>query len=250
MEDYGPGSYGDAFADVYDDWYHDVSDVEATVTCLQRLAGDGRVLELGIGTGRLALPLAARGVPVSGVDASEAMVAELRKKPGGDTVDVLVADMSEDLPPGPFRVVFAAFNTLFNLQTEAAQTRCLGLAAARLDGHGFVVVEAFVPDDGLPAERGRVEVRRATADRVVLSVSQVEPHEHRAGGQFVDVRADGSVRVRPWAVRYATPGELDAMAAAAGLVLAERWADWRHTPFDRHSAQHVSVYRRVRGSAT
>jgi SAM-dependent methyltransferase len=250
VEDYGPGSYGDAFADVYDDWYHDVSDVEATVACLERLARGGRVLELGIGTGRLALPLAARGVQVSGVDASEAMVAELRKKAGGDALEVLVADMAEDLPPGPFRVVFAAFNTLFNLPTEAAQTHCLALAAARLEDDGCVVVEAFVPDDELPAERGRVEVRRATADRVVLSVSQVEPGQHRAGGQFVDVRADGSVRVRPWSVRYASPDEIDTMATTAGLALVERWADWRQTPFSRDSAQHVSVYRRVRGSAT
>jgi SAM-dependent methyltransferase len=250
VERYDPASYGDAFADVYDDWYHDVSDVEATVGCVERLAAGGRVLELGVGTGRLALPLAARRVPVSGVDASEAMVAELRKKPGGDAVDILVADMAEHLPAGPFSVVLAAFNTLFNLPTEAAQTRCLALAADRLAPDGCVVVEAFVPEDELPAERGRVEVRHVSVEHVVLSVSRVEPGEHRAGGQFVDVGADGSVRLRPWLVRYATPAELDAMAAAAGLALTARWADWRQAPFSRDSAQHVSVYRRVRGSAT
>jgi SAM-dependent methyltransferase len=250
VEDYGPGSYGDAFADVYDEWYHDVSDVEATVACLERLAAGGRVLELGIGTGRLALPLAERGVPVSGVDASEAMVAALRKKPGGEALEVLVADMAEHLPAGPFSVVFAAFNTLFNLPSEAAQIRCLALAADRLGPDGCVVVEVFVPEQELPAERGRVEVRHASAERVVVSVSRVEPEERRVGGQFVEVGADGSVRLRPWVVCYATPAELDAMASAAGLALAERWTDWRQTPFGRDSPQHVSVYRRVRGSAT
>jgi SAM-dependent methyltransferase len=250
MKEPGPAAYGDAFADVYDDWYADVSDVQATVECVERLAAGGPVLELGIGTGRLALPLAARGVPITGVDASEAMVAELRKKPGGDALEVLVADMAEDLPTGPFCVVFAAFNTLFNLPTEAAQIRALALAASRLGPDGCVVVEAFVPEEELPGEHGRVEVRRVTAQRVVLCVSRVEPGEHRAGGQFVEVGADGTVRLRPWAVRYATPPELDAMATAAGLALTERWADWRQTPFDRDSAQHVSVYRRVRGSPT
>ena len=250
MEGYRPASYGDAFADVYDEWYQDVSDVAATVECIWRLAGGGRVLELGIGTGRLALPLAERGLDVSGVDASTAMVDALRRKPGGAAIEVVIADMSDELPQGPFAVVFAAFNTLFNLPSAEAQSRCLALAAARLTPEGRVAVEAFVPDEDLPTDRGRVEVRHVTTEGVVLSVSRLRPDEQRAEGHFVDIGRDGGVRLRPWAIRYTTPAELDAMATAAGLVLTDRWADWRHAPFRSDSAQHVSVYRRVGGSAT
>jgi SAM-dependent methyltransferase len=249
VDGYHPAAYGDAFADVYDEWYHDVSDVPATVERLVALAGGGRVLELGIGTGRIALPLAARGVPVSGIDASPAMVAALRRKAGAAALDVVLGDMSEDLPEGPFSVVFAAFNTLFNLPTADAQARCMALAESRLSAEGRLVIEAFVPDDRSDAS-GRVEVRHATPERVVLSVSRSLPDVQRAEGQFVEVGADGSVQTRPWLIRYAAPTELDAMAAACGLVLTERWSDWRQAPFSGDSVQHVSVYRRVEESAT
>ena len=155
---------------------------------------------------------------------------------------------AEDLPPGPFAVVFVAFNTLFSLTTAEAQARCFAAVAERLTADGWFVVEGFVPDDELIGGGGRVEVRSLTADRVVLTVSRHDAVEQRAEGQFVELTEAGGVRLRPWSLRYAPPEELDAMAAAAGLVLAERWSAWDGTPFTASSAHHVSRYRRV-GSA-
>ncbi len=243
MEGYGAASYGDAIADVYDLWYADVSDVETAVARLAELAAGGRVLELGIGTGRMALPLAARGVPVVGIDTSTRMVAVLREKSGGDRIDVVVGDMAEQLPAGPFAVIFAAYNTFFNLLTAEAQARCLALASSRLEPDGVLAVEAFVPDPASLAG-GQVEVRSLTADRVVLSVSQHEPAAQRVTGQFVELTEQSGVRLRPWAIRYAAPAELDAMATAGGLELEYRWEDWAETPFTAESTHHVSVYHR------
>jgi SAM-dependent methyltransferase len=245
VEGYGPGSYGDAFADVYDDWYENVSDADATVECLTQLAGRGRVLELGVGTGRLALPLASRGVAVVGIDASAAMLARLQGKPGAERIDVRLGDMAEELPDGPFAVVFAAFNTLFNLPTARAQRRCFVLVADRLSPDGCFAVEAFVPDETAYPAGDRIEVRSLASDHVVLSVSRLRPDEQRAEGQFVELSEAAGIRLRPWSIRYAAASELDEMAAAAGLTLDARWADWRQTPFTAESPHHVSLYRRA-----
>lgn len=234
---YDETTYGEAMADVYDEWYGEHH--EAAVARLIDLAQGGRVLELGIGTGRLALPLAAAGLDVCGVDASTAMVARLRAKPGGATLPVMVGDMSTSLPDGPFSLVFVAVNTFFNLTTEAAQQRCLTEVARRLAPTGRLALEAFVPDDP-PHEGSRVEVRSLTADRVVLSVSVTTGQT--AMGQFVELTEAGGVRLRPWQIRWATPAQLDAMADEAGLRLVARWADWSGRPFTTDSSQHVSVY--------
>jgi SAM-dependent methyltransferase len=239
---YDDQTYGDAFADVYDDWYEDLGDLDATVGTLARLAGDGPVLELGVGTGRVAVPLAATGLEVHGVDTSEAMLARLRARPDGHWVHVRRADMVDGLPLGPFRLVFVAYNTLFNLRTEERQRACFAAVAARLTPDGCFAVEAFVPDPDRPAG-STIGVRRLQADRVVLTVDVHDPHEQTAEGHFVEITEAGGVRLRPWSIRYATPAQLDAMAAAAGLGLAERWADWAGTPFDERSERHISVYR-------
>ena len=154
MEGYRPSTYGDRFADVYDDWYHDVSDVAATVARVAALAGEppGPVLELGAGSGRLAIPRAARGLEVWALDASTAMLDRLAGKPGGDRVRVVLGDMAVlDVgagPPGGFAVVLCAFNTLFNLTDGEAQRRCLARVAEVLAPRGRLVVEAFVPPPG------------------------------------------------------------------------------------------------------
>lgn len=251
MEGARPDAYGESFADVYDDWYGDVSDTPGTVTLLARLAGDRPVLELGIGTGRLALPLAAAGVAVSGIDGSAAMVARLRAKPGGEALDVAIGDMADvhalAPPPGVrFGLVFVAFNTLFNLTDVDDQRRCLAGVAARLAPEGCLVVEANVIGAGAAAPdppREVVEVRTLAPDRVILSVSRADPVAQTVTGQFVELADGAPVRLRPWALRYAPPTELDAMAAAAGLELAERWAGWRGEPFTEASDHHVSLYR-------
>jgi len=246
MQGYGADSYGEAFADVYDDWYATVTDVDATVALVTRLAGPaGRVLELGVGTGRLAIPIGGAGLTVTGIDTSAAMLDRLTAVDQGGSVTVVHGDMIDDLPDGPFDVVLAAYNTLFNLVDDGAQQRCIAAVAERLALGGSLVVEAFVPDaSDDPAGAGSsVEVRSMGVDHVVLSVSRHDPDAQRAEGQFVTFTETGGVRLRPWVVRWSTTEQLDAMAASAGLTLAERWADVAMTPFDDDSPHHVSVYR-------
>ena len=279
MRGYDQRSYGDGFADVYDEWYADVTDVEATVARIIELAGTGgRVLELGVGTGRLAVPMAGAGLRVVGIDSSEAMLAKLRERdPDGD-VEALLGDITSDLPPGPFDVVLVAYNTIFNLLGEHDQPRLFRHVAERLTPGGAFVVEAFVPESGdedepatsspvtvspvavspvtvspvtvspvtvSPVTVSEVTVRSMAVDHVVLSVSVNRRHEQLAEGQFVQFSEDGGVRLRPWSIRWSTPAQLDAMATAAGLRLAERFDDMAGAPFTDDSARHVSIYRRA-----
>ena len=149
MQGYGPQTFGERMAEVYDDWYGTrIADrsTQAAADLLARLAAGGRVLELAIGTGRLALPLAQRGLSVHGIDASEAMVARLRQKPGGDAIPVTIGDFAAVDVPGRFDLVLVAFNSLFNLTSQAEQVRCFQNVAGRLTARGVFVVEAFVPD--------------------------------------------------------------------------------------------------------
>jgi SAM-dependent methyltransferase len=241
VEGYEAGTYGDHFADVYDEWYGAGADTDACVDTLADLAAGGPVLELGVGTGRLALPLANRGLEVTGVDASTAMLAALAAKPGGGKVRAVEADMAGPLPDGPWALVVLARNTLFNLSTEAEQQRCLSEVAGVLGSDGGLVVEGFVPDG--TRERSSVEVREVGTDRVVLFVDRHDPDTQQAWSSFVELTPTGN-RFRPCHIRYATPDQLDAMAAAAGLALAERWSGWGREPFDADSPGHVSLYRR------
>jgi SAM-dependent methyltransferase len=245
VEGYGRSSYGDRFADVYDDWYQGLDDVDATVASLLELAGHGSVLELGVGTGRLAIPLAgagaSRSITVHGIDSSAAMLDVMRAKPGAELVDLHVGDMVDDMPAGPFDMVFVAYNTLFNLADPDRQAGCFSAVAERLSVGGRFVVEAFVPDDP-PRDGSAISVRSMTVDRVVLSVSVHHPTEQLAEGQFVELTEAGTVRLRPWSIRYAPPDELDAMAAAAGLQLEHRWLGFGDRDFLDGDERHVSVW--------
>jgi SAM-dependent methyltransferase len=257
MRGFGSSSYGDAFADVYDDWYHDISDVSATVALLADLAGPGGdVLELGVGTGRLACPLADLVGSVTGIDSSERMLARLVSNDPHGRVAPVVGDMVDDLPPGPFDLVFVAYNTLFNLLSAERQQACFASVAAHLRPGGAFVVEVFVPrppDTGmLDADRpdaGQddtgLTVRSIAADRVVLSASRHDRDTQSAEGQFIEITEAGGVRLRPWAIRWSTPDELDEMAARAGFVLTNRWGDVDRSAFTADSARHVSEYRTV-----
>lgn len=244
MEGYGDTSYGDAFADVYDDWYGDLGDLDAmvaTLADLADLAGGGPILELGVGTGRVALPLAARGLEVHGVDSSAAMLARLAAKPGGRQVHTVAGDMVDDLPTGPFAVAFVAYNTVFNLRSAARQAACFQAIATRLQPGGVFVVEAFVP--AADGTREHVGVRSLSADRVVLAVSRSDPEAQTAEGQYVEFTEAGGVRLRPWSIRWSTPAELDAMAEQAGLHVHQRWGGFDRAPFGPESSRHVTVYR-------
>lgn len=262
MEGYDHRTYGDRFADVYDDWYGEVTDAaacSATVAELVReLAGDRTpvVLELGIGTGRLALPLAAAGVDVRGIDSSVAMVDRLRERHGADDIEVLVGDFADvTLPPraeptepaATADLVLCAYNTFFNLPTDAAQQRCLQGVASVLGPGGRFVVEAFVPPPDVETvderEASLVRVRHLSADAVVLSASLRDADAQTLSGQYVEVREDG-IRLRPWHLHYRRPDELDELAAGVGLALEHRWAGWHREPFGANSPVHVSVYRR------
>lgn len=252
MEGYDPSTYGDRYVDVYDDWYGDVTDAEACadrVAALVAEAGGGPVLELGIGSGRLALPMAARGLEVHGLDASAAMLDRLRAKPGGEAVRTTLGDMATIPivdPPG-FAVVLVAFNTLFNLGTEAEQRGCLRRAQELLAPAGRLVVEAFVPREDISggAERS-VTPRHLGADEVVLTVSIVDPVGQTISGQHVHLTEAGT-RLRPWHLRYLTPIQLDDLTGEVGLVLVDRSAGWRGEPFGSDSAVHVSTYRKAGG---
>jgi SAM-dependent methyltransferase len=244
LENGGAASaYGQAMADIYDEWFADVSDVAATVKRIIGWLHDGPagpVLELGIGTGRVALPLAAAGVDVCGVDASPAMLARLRAKPGGADIPVTLADMAGPEPPGPFALVLVAYNTLFNLTTADAQQHCISNAAARLLPGGRLVIEAFVPDPAAAASE-EVTIRSADPARVVVSVSRHHPATQTADGEYVEVSATDVVR-RPWQILYATTDQLDTMATRAGLTREGRWADWSDAPFSQDSNHHVTSF--------
>ncbi len=239
MDGYGPSTYGDRFASVYDEWYGADPDTATCVDTLAELAAGRPVLELGVGTGRLAIPLAGRGLAVTGVDASAAMLAALAAKPGGERVRAVEADMGGPLPHGPWGLVVVARNTLFNLADEHRQRACLAEVARRLAPGGALVVEAFVPDGS--RQRSSVEVRAVEADRVVLFVDRHDPETQQAWSSFVELTPAGT-SFRPCHLRYATPEQLDEMAGAAGLVRTARWSGWDRGHFGEESPAHVSVY--------
>jgi SAM-dependent methyltransferase len=210
---------------------------------LAALAGDGRALELAIGTGRIALPLKELGVEVVGIDASEAMIERLRKKPGGEDIPVHVGDFADVDVEGEFDLVFIVFNTFFALLRQDDQIRCLQNVAEHLTEDGVFVIEAFVPNLSRFHEGQRVGAMRVESDRVVLEVSHHRPVEQRVDSTLVALSSKG-VELFPLRIRYCWPSELDLMARVAGLELRSRWGGWNEEPFTAGSGMHVSVYRR------
>ena len=214
MDGYTDSTYGDAFADVYDDWYGGISDVDATVDLLAELAGEFAplpVLELGVGTGRLAVPLAAKGVEVIGLDASAAMLDKLAEHDTAGAVRARLGDMVDDQPVGPVR---PRLRRLQHVLQPAQRKPPAGLLRRRrptLAPGGAFVIEAFVPE---PQPGTSVGVRSMTVDSVVLSVTTHDDEAQTAQGHYISISESGGVRMRPWAIRYATVDQLDAMAAA------------------------------------
>jgi SAM-dependent methyltransferase len=218
-------------------------DTDAAVAFLAELAGPGPVLELAIGTGRIALPLGERGIDVRGIDASEAMVARLRSKPGGDRVPITIGDFADVPIEGRFTLVYVVFNTLFALQTQDEQIRCFRNVAGHLLDGGVFVVEAFVPDLTRFDRDQRIETERVGLDQVWLGVARHDPVEQRVESQHV-VLAEQGMRFYPVQLRYAYPSELDLMARLAGLQLQARFGGWWRESFTAASGMHVSVYER------
>ena len=240
MDRYGPETYGEQIADVYDEW-HAGMDPAATVEVLASLAGSGPVLELGIGTGRVAIPLAARGLEVHGIDASPPMVERMRAKPGGERIAVTFGQLADVAVDRSFSLIFIVFNTFFALLSQDDQVRCFSNVARRLEPGGCFAMEAFVPDVARFDRGQRVHAINLDVDRVRLDVSLHRPVEQRVDAQHVVITGEG-VRLVPVALRYAWPPELDLMARLAGLRLRHRWGGWDRAPFDDDSEKHVSVY--------
>jgi SAM-dependent methyltransferase len=216
-------------------------DTDGAVAFLAELAGSGPVLELAIGTGRIALPLAERGIDVRGIDASEEMVARLRSKPGGASIPVASGDFVDVAVEGRYTLVYVVFNTLFALQTQEEQVRCFANVAAHLADEGVFVVEAFVPDLTRFDRDQRVEVNRVGLEDVWLNVDRHHPAEQRLESQHVRLSQQG-IRFYPVRIRYAYPSELDLMARLAGLRLRERFAGWKNEPYTGSTGTCVSVY--------
>ena len=239
MDDYREDTYGERIAGVYDDWYAEYDN--ATVTTLRELAQGGRALELAIGTGRVALPLQQSGVAVEGIDASEAMIAKLRSKPGGDKIPVVMGNLADVAVEGQYALIYVLFNTFFALLTQEEQLRCFRNAAEHLSPQGSFVVEVFVPDLARFSGRQAVSVGRMNENEVQLDASQLDPVNQQISNQHVVLTEQG-IRLYPVKLRYVWPAELDLMARLAGLQLNRRWGDWQKAAFSADSGKHISVY--------
>jgi SAM-dependent methyltransferase len=235
------GYFGERVAARYDE-SSDIFEpgaVEAVVGVLAELAGGGRALELGIGTGRIALPLARRGVPVHGVDLSRAMVARLRAKPGSEAIGVTIGDFATTRVEGTFSLAYLVFNTIMNLTTQKAQVACFRNAAAHLEPGGCFVIEVRVPElRRLPPGQNVLPWHVSPAQWVFYSYD-VATQAMR--GHYVEI-ADGRGEYTSIPFRYVWPAELDLMAQLAGLRLRERWGGWTREAFTSESRQHVSVW--------
>jgi SAM-dependent methyltransferase len=238
------GYFGERVAAVYDERsaaMFDPAVVGPAVDLLAELAGDGRALEFAIGTGRIALPLAERGVRVAGIDSSQSMVARLRDKPRAERIDAVVGDMAATRVDGEFSLVYLVFNTIFNLVTQDGQVECFVNAAAHLRSGGRFVIEARVPElQRLPLGQTVLPWR---AEPGGVSAYVYDVVTQRLSGQHYHF-IDGSVETTPTEMRYAWPAELDLMARLAGMRLEDRWGGWRREPFTALSPSHVSVYKR------
>jgi SAM-dependent methyltransferase len=219
----------------------DQSRIAATVDVLTELAGSGSVLELGIGTGRIALPLAARGVKVSGIEASQGMLDQLRAKPGGADIPVVIGDFGAMVPDGPFSLAYVVYNTLSNLLTQDKQVACFENVASQLEPGGKFLIEMFVPHLERIGPENKVQVFDHDAGRLSFDVIDVmrqrlTSHHYRFGG-----RRSGHFATEH---RYVWPAEMDLMARIAGLRLLHRWDGWAREPFTETSVSHISVYQK------
>lgn len=260
------GTYGRSFADVYDIWYPMDADTAAAVGYLDDLSGPARrIIEVGVGTGRLAIPLAQLGHAVSGMDSSTEMLSVLGDKAleAGVTIQTSLGDacVDDSWPTGPFDLVVAAYNFVFNLIGDVSKHRFLRHAANALGADGRLVVESHLPVDHAdtyrdgqgdpdtitgtdPVER-RLELKEIAFDTVVLIASETDHANGIVMGQHIEIRDGEPLRLRPWKVHVVTPQHLDDLAAEVGLQLVERHGGWDGSPFGSDSYTAVSVYRRV-----
>jgi len=236
------GHFGERVAARYDESSAEMFEpgvVDTVADFLAGLAGGGQALELGIGTGRIALPLARRGVGVHGIDMSRAMVARLRAKRGGEAIGVTIGDFATTMVDGTFSVAYLVFNTIMNLTTQAAQVACFGNVAAHLEPGGCFVIEVSIPDlRRLPAGQTAVPFH-VSPTRWAFDIYDVATQA--MSSNYIEV-IDGRGDYTSFPFRYVWPAELDLMAQLAGLRLRERWDGWTREPFTSESRQHVSIW--------
>jgi SAM-dependent methyltransferase len=233
--------YDESAADMFD-----AAVVVPAVDFLAELAGSGRALELGIGTGRIAVPLAQRGVPVHGIDLSKAMVARLRAKPGGADIGVAIGDFATTTVDGTFSVAYLVFNTISNLTTQAAQVACFRNVAAHLAPGGCFVIEVGVP--GLRRLPPGETIRAFHLSETRWGIDEYDVARQGLTSHHFEI-VDGRLERVSVPFRYAWPSEFDLMAQMAGMSLRERWSGWRREPFTSESRKHVSVWEKPAAEA-
>jgi SAM-dependent methyltransferase len=240
----GDGYFDERVAATYDE---DVADrsapevLDPTVAFLAELAGEGQALEFAIGTGRIALPLAARGVPVQGIELSTAMAAQLAAKPGGEAIDVTIGDIASTRVEGSFSLVYLVFNTIMNLTTQEAQVACFRNAGAHLEPGGCFVIEVMVPELRRLPPGETFHVFGGGAD--AWGIDEYDVADQGLVSHHLEV-VDGTLERFSVPFRYVWPSELDLMAQLAGMTLRDRWSGWAREPFTNESRQHVSVWER------
>lgn len=248
IEGYSASTYGDSFADVYDEWYADLDDadfVEGITVALP--ATPVHVLELGVGTGRLIAQFLTRRPDahdtIIGVDSSASMLDIAANRGFPPNVTLQQCDFSASLPPGTFDLIFVGYNTLFNLPNEYAMLACFRLVADQLATDGVFAIDVVSPLPDKPGDH--VSVRTMATNEVVIAISTHDATSQRITGQFVQFTNGAAARLRPWSVRYFTPAQLDALAEEAGLVLVARHEDGIGTAYTPDSFRHVSRYSRA-----
>ncbi len=246
MKGYDAEEFGKRYAERYDGLYGEAmaDETNLSVETLAELANGGKVLEFAIGTGRVALPLAAKGLEVHGIEASEEMVAKLREKPGGQDIPVAIGDMSKTQVDGKFDLIYLVFNTIFNLTTQEAQVRCFQNASKHLSNSGVFVIETVLPDFSTYVEGQRMRGSWNTMEASRFEIAIQDQVEQTVAFQRIIISEDG-IKMNPHFMRYAWPSELDLMAQIADLKRRERWAWWDKTPFTTESKSHISVYGRA-----
>ena len=245
MEGYDQRTYGRRWAPYYDQAYTKVDD--ATIDLLARHAGDPpRALELAIGSGRIAVPLAAKGVEVSGIDASEEMVSLLRSKSGGEAIPVHMGDFGDVAVAGEFPLIYLAFNTLFALPTQERQIHCFGNVARHLEPGGRFIIDCFVPDvKRFDSQNTRTAVSSIeNVDEHWIEMTVHDPVTQHLETHMVKQTVDDGTVILPIEIRYAWPSELDLMARLAGLELEDRFGWYDLRPFTEQSTSHMSIYRK------
>lgn len=239
MKDYNDETYGNSIAEKYDTWFSDLD--PSMIDYLLEISAGGRALELGIGTGRVAIPLKEKGIEVHGIDSSTSMVDKMRLKPNGEDIPVTIQSFAKFVTTTQYDLVYVVFNTFFGLLTQEEQISCFKSVADTLKPGGCFVIEAFVPDLGRFDRGQSTRMSNIASDHVRLECSLHEAATQTILSQIVSIDSKG-IEMYPIKVRYAWPSEIDLMAQLSGMKRISRWSDWKKSVFTNQSSRHVSTF--------